>query len=72
MADKYREGKLTEKDEGDLEFSIAVHKGPVVLNWGKVVHWIALRPAQARAIAVSLLNAAEGAEQQGKKNETIN
>ena len=70
MAEKYPQGKLTESDKGELEFSIAVHEGRVVLNWGKPVLWIGVPPAQARAIAASLLRTAEEAEQQARKMKT--
>jgi hypothetical protein len=64
MADQYPQGKLTESDEGELDFSIAVHEGRVILNWGKPVQWIGVAPSQARAIAASLLRRADEAEQQ--------
>lgn len=70
MADKYPQGKLTESDEGELEFSIAVHEGRVILNWGKPVQWIGVPPAKARAIAASLLRTAEEAEEQARKIKT--
>ena len=66
MADKYPQGKLTESDKGELEFSIAVHEGRVVLNWRKPVQWIGV-PAQARAIAASLLRTAEGQNSRREK-----
>jgi hypothetical protein len=70
MADKYPEGKLTESDEGELEFKIGVFEERVIMDWGKPVKWIGLRPAEARAIAASLIKNAEAAEQQLKKLES--
>jgi hypothetical protein len=67
MADKYPDGKLTESDEGELEFKIGVFEERVIMDWGKPVKWIALRPAEARTIAASLIKKAEAAEQQLKK-----
>jgi hypothetical protein len=66
MADKYPEGKLTENDEGELDFKIGVREGRVIMNWGKPVQWIGLRPVDARAMAASLIKNAEEAEQQLK------
>jgi hypothetical protein len=48
MADKYPEGKLTESDDGELEFKIAVFEERVIMDWGKPVQWIGLSPAGAR------------------------
>ncbi len=67
MADKYPEGKLTNSDDGELQFKIAVFEERVIMDWGKPVQWIGLRPAEARAIAASLIENAEEAEQQLKK-----
>jgi hypothetical protein len=70
MAEKYPEGKITGSDEGELEFKIAVFEERVIMDWGKPVKWIGLRPAEARAIAASLIKNAEEAEQQLKESKS--
>jgi|RhiMetdeSRZDD1v2_1073273.scaffolds.fasta_scaffold195610_5 hypothetical protein len=44
------EGKLTQSDEGELEFKITPYKERVIMDWGKLVQWIGLTPpSMARA-----------------------
>jgi hypothetical protein len=51
MSKKHSEGKLTQSDEGEFEFKIAPFEGPVIMDWGRPVQWIGLKPAEARGIA---------------------
>ena len=66
MPKKHPEGKLTQSDEGELEFKIAPFEGRVIMDWGKPVQWIGLAPSHARAIAAALIKNADEAEQQVK------
>jgi hypothetical protein len=49
MWQEHSEGKLTQSDEGELEFKITLYKGRVIMDWGKLVQWIGLTPSMARA-----------------------
>lgn len=53
-------GKLSESDEGELQFGIAADpvKNKVVINFGKPVAWIGFTAEQAEQIAESLLEKA--------------
>jgi hypothetical protein len=42
MARNHSEGKLTQSDEGELEFKITPYKGRVIMDWGKLAQWIGM------------------------------
>jgi hypothetical protein len=44
VAREHSDGKLTQSDEGELEFKITPYKGRVIMDWGKLVQWIGLTP----------------------------
>ena len=52
---KFPDGKLTEADEGEIEFSIFGKDGKVVIEFGSPVHWVGMTPPQAAAVAEALL-----------------
>ncbi len=56
------DGKLTERDGGEMKISVAVVDGRVVMNFGQLVSWIGFQPGQARQIAAALVTQAEAAE----------
>jgi len=51
---KFPEGKLTEKDEGEYRFMMAVIKNKVVINFGKPIAWIAMDRDEAFGLAKAL------------------
>jgi hypothetical protein len=51
---KHPQGKLTPKDEGEIQLAIGCEKNKVVLAFGKDVSWIGFDPDQARDIAEKL------------------
>ena len=45
---KFPEGKLTEKDQGEIKLLVGVHKGKVVIDFGeKPISWFAMNKRQA-------------------------
>lgn len=51
---KFPEGKLNDKDEGEIKIAIGISNGKVVINFGSPVAWIGFSAQQARQIAESL------------------
>ena len=58
----YPEGKLTEADEGAIQFAVTNTMGKVVVNFGKPVAWLGMNPSDARSLATVLLKQAAQAE----------
>lgn len=56
---KYPEGKLRDRDEGEIAFAVGAEQGKVVLNFGKPVAWIGFTPEQAMEIARLIRNKAK-------------
>ena len=56
---KYPEGKLGERDEGEIAFAVGAEDGKIVLNFGKPVAWIGFTPEQAMEIARMIRNKAK-------------
>ena len=52
---KYPEGKLNDKDEGELSFVIGEENGKVVLHFGKPILWVGMPPEMAMDLASSLI-----------------
>lgn len=62
----HTEGKLTEQDEGGIQFAVGVQDGKVVLDFGTPVAWLGMRPEDALKVAESLIqNARKAAKGQG-------
>lgn len=59
---RHPEGKLTPQDEGEIAFAITNTMGKVVVNFGKPVAWLGMRPQDARQLADLLLRHAASAE----------
>lgn len=51
----FPDGKLTEKDEGEIKIAIGEMGGRVIMNFGKPITWIGFTKEQAKGIAESLL-----------------
>lgn len=51
----YPEGKITESDEGAIQFAVGHDNGKVVLDFGTPVAWVGMNPQQAVELAHSLL-----------------
>ena len=56
----YSEGRLKPSDDGDIAFAIAAdrEKGVVILDFGKQVSWLGMRPKDAVALAEKLIEKA--------------
>jgi hypothetical protein len=52
---KFPQGKLNERDEGELQFAVGSEKGLVRIDFGKPVAWFALPPETAQQLAMLLL-----------------
>lgn len=66
---QHSQGKLTKKDEGDIQFRVGSENNKVVLDFGTPVHWVGMDAQQAADLASSLL---KWARIVGRKNgETI-
>lgn len=62
----YPEGKLTEDDEGGIQFAVGVKDGQVCLDFGKPVAWIGMNPGDALSLAETLIaNARKAAKGSG-------
>lgn len=59
---QFPEGKLTKQDEGGIQFGVTNTMGKVVVNFGKPVAWLGMRPTDARELARILLIHADRAE----------
>lgn len=49
-------------DQGELNLGLAQADGVIYLNFGHPVHWVGMRPEDARSIARKLLELADEAE----------
>lgn len=56
---KFPEGKINERDEGEIAFAVGVEDGKIVLNFGKPVAWIGFPPDQAMELARMIRNKAK-------------
>ena len=61
---RFPEGKLTEHDEGEIQFAIAHKDGKVLIQFGKPVAWLGMTPGQAKDLAESLTKHAQAARQE--------
>lgn len=60
---EFPRGKLSKDDDGELKIAIGQKKGVVFMEFGKLVSWIAMEPAQAETFAQTLLQYAEEAKE---------
>jgi len=58
---KFPDGKLTDDDEGELELTVGLHEGRVVIDFNHSVKWFALLPEGAIALAKVLIKHAKNA-----------
>ena len=49
------EGRLTDKDDGALQYAVAQTGGKVIVNFGTPVSWIGMNPEDAEAMANVLM-----------------
>ena len=67
--DSFPEGKLTQADEGAIQFAIGEANGKVVIDFGTSVHWMGMTAQQAADLASALM---KKAREVGRKNgETV-
>lgn len=66
------EGKLTEADEGSIQFAIGVQDGKVVLDFGTPVTWLGMPPQDALMLAESLIQKARAAAKASGSIITLN
>lgn len=52
---KYPRGKLSEDDEGEISFKIALKDKTVIIDFGKPVSWLGMPREQAVSLALVLL-----------------
>lgn len=57
----FPEGKLTEDDEGAIQFGVSNANGKVIVNFGSPVAWLGMNPQQARILASYLNEHADAA-----------
>jgi hypothetical protein len=55
------QGKLTQADEGAIQFAIGVKDGKVCIDFGTPVKWLGMEPGQALELASSLIQHAKNA-----------
>jgi len=51
---KFPEGKITENDEGEIQYGITHYKGKVIINFGTPIASLGMTPEQAGDMALSL------------------
>jgi hypothetical protein len=58
---EYPDGKISKSDEGELTLGVTYDptKDLVIINFGKPVAWLGLKPAQAAAFAQFILKRAQ-------------
>jgi hypothetical protein len=59
---RHPEGKLTQRDEGEIRCGVTVIDGKVVLYFGQPVTWMGMTPAQSRDVGDLLVRRAAEAE----------
>jgi hypothetical protein len=47
---KFPDGKINEKDEGELQFAMTVSDGRLIMNFGKPVAWIGFEKEQVEEL----------------------
>ena len=62
---RFPDGKLNEKDEGEIRTAIGVVDGNVVIDFGTPVTWMAMPPGQAIEIANALMKKTKEAKEEG-------
>ena len=60
----FPKGKLTQSDEGSIQFGVGVKDGKVVLDFGTAVTWVGMDAQQAADLASVLLSKAREAGRQ--------
>ena len=54
----FPEERLTDQDEGAIQFAIGERDGKVVVDFGTPVHWLGMTPQQAADFASAILKRA--------------
>jgi len=55
---KFPDGKLTENDEGGIQFGVTVHEGRILLDFGKPIQSIGFTAEEAKILGQILLDRA--------------
>lgn len=53
---KFPQGKISPADEGELQLGVTVHKGNVIISFGKPIAWLGMPPKETRQFANALLS----------------
>lgn len=64
-------GKLTEHDEGELQFTIGQKDGKVVLDFGKPVAWVGMPAQQAADLAAFLIKRARAVARENGESISV-
>jgi hypothetical protein len=67
---QFPRGKLNKDDDGELKIAVGQNKGVVFMEFGKLISWIAMEPAQAEEFARTLLQYVEEAKEAEAKEVT--
>jgi len=59
----FPEGKLTEHDEGEIQFGVTTKDEKVILNFGKPVAWMGMTRDQAEELGRLLIDRAKGIQE---------
>lgn len=57
---KFPEGKLTEEDEGEIQFGVTTKDEKVIIHFGKPIAWIGMTRQQAEDFGRLLIDRARG------------
>lgn len=55
---EYPDGQLNEDDEGELQLSIGEKAGTLIIDFGKPVSWVGMRPVEAQRFAEVIMQRA--------------
>lgn len=66
------QGKLTNQDEGGIQFKVGVQNGKVILDFGNPVTWLGMPPEDAINLAESLIKRARAAAKSSGSVLTVN
>ncbi|HKP08335.1 MAG TPA: hypothetical protein VJU58_13865 [Microbacterium sp.] len=64
---RFPRGRITPADEGELRIAVGSRDGIVIIDLGKPTAWVGFPPADARALAESLVRHADALERSGTK-----
>jgi hypothetical protein len=59
---EFPEGKLGEHDDGEITIAVSSRSGNVIVEFGSLISWLGLSPAQARELGEALIRRANACE----------